>query len=464
MLCYLAIDIGASGGRHIVGFLADGRIETKEVYRFENGMQEKDGHLTWNAEQLFAHVLEGMKACHEQGYTPVTMGIDTWGVDYMLLDAENHPLGDMMAYRDSRSAGLDRVLEETLPFSEMYRITGTAKQPFLTVYQLMADLKDHPAYRTRAADFLLVPEYLNFRLCGIKAHEQTMASTTAMMDIRTNQWSEEIRKAADLPSSLFQTPICKPGTCLGPLLPKIQQQVGFNTTVMLPAAHDTASAFMAVPVRDEHAVFLSSGTWSLLGLELNAPLTDEACRLSGFTNEGGWNGSIRYLRNIMGMWMLQCIRREMGKTHSYAQMAQMAADSAYPAWVDVTDPRFLAPACMIDAVKAALQEKGASAPAGIDDLLRAVTVGLAVCYQNSIRALEKQTGKPFTAIHIVGGGCQNETLNSLTASLTSLPVYAGPTEGTALGNLGAQMIAGGEIASLDLFREILKKSIDIRQF
>ncbi len=464
MHCYLAIDIGASGGRHIIGYLYDGRICTQEVYRFENGMQEKDGHLIWDTEGLLHHVIEGMKACHDKGFTPVSMGIDTWGVDFMLLDAAGQPVGDMIAYRDSRTEGMDKLLEESLSFEAMYQATGIAKQPFNTVYQMMAVLREHPEYREQVRDFLLVPEYLNYRLCGVKAHEWTELSTTALMDVHTRTWSMEVRRAANLPDAWFTSSIVEPGTKLGRLLPEIAEQVGFDTEVMLPATHDTGSAYMAVPARDEHAVFLSSGTWSLLGTELSTPVVKAESRDAGFTNEGGWNGMTRHLRNIMGMWMIQSIRRDMGKTHSYAEMAEMAAVSKYPAWVDVTDNRFMAPANMIEEVRAALREQGAPAPACIDDLLRAVTMGLAVCYRDSIRDMAQQTGQTFTSINIVGGGCQNQTLNRMTAEVTGLPVFAGPTEGTALGNLGAQMIADGIIADIAEFRKLLKNSIDIRQY
>ncbi len=464
MRCYLAVDIGASSGRHIVGMIHEGHIQTLEVYRFENGMQEKNGHLVWNAEQLLHHVIEGMKACHRMGFSPVSIGIDTWGVDFVLLDRDGKSVGDMVAYRDSRTDGMDRLFEETMSFETMYGITGIAKQPFNTAYQMMAALREHPEYREQAADFLMVPEYLSYRLCGVKAHERTELSTSALLDMHTQTWSMDVRRAADLPDHWFDTPIVDPGTMLGNLLPEIAAQVGFDTQVVLPATHDTGSAFMAVPARDEYAVFLSSGTWSLLGVELKHPVVQEESRKSGFSNEGGWGGTTRHLRNIMGMWMLQCIRRDMGKTHSYAEMAQMAAASDYPAWVDVTDNRFLAPPNMINEVRNALLEQGAPVPSSVSDLLRAVTFGLALCYRDSIRDMAIQTGQDFTSINIVGGGCQNETLNRLTAQCTGLPVYAGPAEGTALGNLGAQMITDGALIDLKEFRAVLNNSVEVAEY
>ena len=461
MNIFLAVDLGASGGRHIAGWVENGCIQTKEVYRFENGAEMKNGHLCWDAEGLFQHVVNGMKACREQGLTPVSMGIDTWGVDFALLDAQGELLGDIVAYRDSRTQGMDTLLEETLPFSELYRITGIAKQPFNTVYQLMAVLKEHPEYREQAQDFLLMPEYLSYRLTGKRAHEWTILSTGALMDAAARDWSLEIRRAARLPDHWFRTPVAEPGTALGTLKEDIQHAVGFDTTVILPATHDTGSAYMAVPARDDHAAFLSSGTWSLLGVELDHPVTDESSQQASFTNEGGWNHTTRYLKNIMGMWMLQCIRRETGKQHSYAEMADMAAASSYPAWVDAADNRFLAPESMLNEVEAALREQNAPKPESLADILRAVTVGLAVCYRDSIAEMSRLTGKTFTSINIVGGGSQNVILNRLTAEQTGLPVYAGPTEGTALGNLAAQMIVRHEFADLAAFRTAIKASFPI---
>ena len=461
MNIYLAIDIGASSGRHIVAWLEGGKIETREVYRFPNGASMKDGHLCWDAEGLVSHVIAGIRAANEQGYAPVSIGIDTWGVDFALLDKDGNMVGDLVAYRDSRTEGIDTELEKTMPFAELYSICGIAKQPFNTVYQLAAVLKEHPEYREQVEDFLLVPEYLSYRLTGRKAHEWTNCTTGAICDAATGAFSRAIAQAAGLPEKWFRTPLMKPGTVLGPLSAEIASQVGFDSTVILPATHDTGSAYMAVPARDDHAAFLSSGTWSLLGTELRSPVTTEEAMRSGFTNEGGYDGTTRFLKNIMGMWMLQCIHKEINKTHSFAEMAQMAAASDYPAWVDAADNRFMAPASMLEEVKAALRDQGAPEPRDLSDILRAVTMGLAVCYRDSIQEMEKITGKTFTSVNIVGGGSQNEVLNQMTADVTGLPVYAGPTEGTALGNLAAQMIAAGEFASLADFRAALPGSFDI---
>jgi len=464
MNIYLAIDIGASSGRHIAAWLEEGRIQTREVYRFPNGGSMVNGHLCWDIEGLESHVIAGLKAAKEQGLTPVSIGIDTWGVDFVLLDAEGKRLGDAVAYRDSRTDGMDTELEKVLPFPMHYGLCGIAKQPFNTVYQMMAVVKEHPEYVEQVADFLMMPEYLGYILTGQKAHEWTNCTTGALCNAATGTWSETIVTAAGLPEKWFGTPIRQPGRALGQLKPEIAAQVGYDAQVTLVATHDTGSAYMAVPAKDDGAAFLSSGTWSLLGTETLAPVTGADALNAGFTNEGGYGRTTRFLKNIMGMWMLQCIHKEIDKAHSFAEMADMAGKSTYPAYIDAADNRFLAPASMLEEVKAALKDAGAPEPADLSDILRAVTMGLAVCYDKSIKEMSEITGKAFTSINIVGGGSANVVLNQMTADVTGLPVYAGPTEGTALGNLAAQMIACGDFADLAAFRAALPGSFEIREY
>ena len=464
MKTYLAIDIGASSGRHIVSWLEGGKIETREVYRFPNGGSMVNGHLCWDIEGLEKHVVAGLKAAREQGYEPATIGIDTWGVDFVLLDKDGNRVGDAVHYRDDRTNGLDAELEQIMPFAFHFGLCGIAKQPFNTVYQMMAVVKEHPEYADQVDDFLMMPEYLSYILTGKKAHEWTNCTTGALCNADSGTWSETIRAAAGIPDKWFRTPMVKPGTVLGALSPTIEAEVGYASTVILPATHDTGSAYMAVPAKDDGAAFLSSGTWSLLGTELPAPVTSETALNAGFTNEGGYNGTTRFLKNIMGMWMLQCIHKEIDKAHSFAEMADMAGKSTYPAYIDAADNRFLAPDSMLDEVKAALRDAGAPEPADLADVLRAVTMGLAVCYDKSIKEMSEITGKAFTSVNIVGGGSANVVLNQMTADVTGLPVYAGPTEGTALGNLAAQMIADGAFADLAAFRAALPGSFEIKEY
>lgn len=457
MTYVLAVDMGASGGRHILAHLEEGKIVLEEIYRFDNVMVERNGHLCWQMDRLWEHVLKGMAACKAAGKIPVSMGIDTWGVDYVLLDQAGQVLGDTVAYRDSRTQGMDAKLEQTMPFTELYRRTGIAKQPFNTVYQLMATPREQ---LDQAQDFLMIPDYLHYRLTGRKANEYTEASTTGMLNSATRDWDQEVLAAAGIPAGIFRRPEM-PGTNLGPILPEIAQRVGFSCEVVLPATHDTGSAFMAVPARSDNAVYLSSGTWSLLGVENDVPLTGIDSLESGFTNEGGYGGKIRYLKNIMGMWILQCVRNELEKRYSFGEMAQMAAEAPETPWrVDVADNRFLAPKNMIAELQLAVTQQGGE-ELTLPRLLRMVNLSLAEGYAKAIAQLEQLTGKRYDTVHIVGGGSQNQTLNQMTADATGRTVVAGPTEGTALGNLMAQLIAGGVFADLAQAREAECASFDV---
>ncbi len=459
---YLAVDIGASTMRMILGWVEAGKIELQEVYRKPNVLAERNGHLCWNLDDLYAGIVEGLKACKAIGKIPTTMGIDTWAVDYVLLDEQDQILGDSVAYRDSRTEGMDKMLEKVLPFEKHYAICGIAKQPFNTVYQLVAHFREHPEHKEAKA-FLMVPDYLNFLLTGVKKNEYTNCSSTAMLDALSKDWSAEILEAAGIPTHLFAEKPCEPGTKIGDLRAELAEEVGFQVAVIAPATHDTGSAFVAVPAKDENAVYISSGTWSLLGVENDGPMTDIAAMASGFTNEGGYNNKIRFLKNIMGLWILQSIHREIDGRYSFGQMATMAesADS-YPGRIDVNDNRFLAPKNMISEITAALAENGFDNPS-FAELLACVNHGLADCYAAAIRDLETMVGRKFTSVNIVGGGCQNAYLNRLTAQATGLSVYAGPTEGTALGNLIVQMLKYNEFSSLQEARNAIAKSFEIKE-
>lgn len=467
MTYHLAIDIGASSGRHILGWVEDGRMQLREVYRFENRLVEKNGHLCWEMDRLWANVLAGLKACKDAGYTPATVGIDTWAVDFVLLDAAGEILGDTVAYRDSRTDGVRQALEPLLPFAGHYARTGIQYQPFNTAYQLAALKKEHPEQLAAAKTFLMVPDYLNYKLTGVAANEYTNASTTALVGAVSRDWDDELIAKLGLPRAIFQ-PIRMPGTALGSLTPEVQAEVGFDCTVLLPATHDTGSAWLAVPARDDKAVYLSSGTWSLLGVENTAPITTPESAAANFTNEGGYGGTYRYLKNIMGLWMIQSVRRELGERTGTRPtfpelIAAARADSAYPGLVDADDDRFLAPKSMIEEVKAACAEAGYPAPATTGEVMQAIYNSLADDYRRAVSALQSLTGKAYESVNIVGGGSQDGYLNQMTANATGLPVYAGPTEGTALGNLMVQFLAAGEYADLQAARDAIKQSFAIQE-
>jgi len=462
---YLAIDIGASSGRHILGCVKDGKIELEEVFRFVNSQIRKDGHDCWDIEKLVASVKEGIDTAMAKDGDIASIGLDTWGVDFVLLDEKGEPCSDAVAYRDERTANADKEIEaEVMAFADLYKRTGIQKAPYNTIYQLWALKKEHPEQLAKAAHFLTVPEYVNYRLTGNIVHEYTDSSTTALLDAAKKDWDFELIEKLGLPRKIFGK-LEMPGATVGEYR---------GVKVVLPAMHDTGSAYLAVPARDDRAVYLSSGTWSLLGVEMEKPITTKASCAANFTNEGGAWGRYRYLKNIMGLWMVQSIRRELNgveyvegkgrdatsealkqitdwqkdQEYSFAELSMIARSGrAYDVTVDVNDQRFLNPTSMIGEVLAAAAKEG-EAPDSISALMQCVYKSLAACYANAIRTLSDITGKTYTSLNIVGGGCQDKYLNALTADATGLEVFTGPIEGTAIGNLIVQMIAAGEFKDL----------------
>ena len=461
---YLAIDIGASSGRHMLGRVENGKITLEEVYRFTNGQTRRRGHDCWDIDALVASVKAGIDKAMEKAAIE-SIGIDTWGVDFVLLDKDGKLIGDAVAYRDTRTQGAAEEIEaEVLDFAELYGRCGIQKTSFNTIYQLWALKKEHPEELAAAEHFLMVPEYLNYALTGNIVHEYTDSSTTSLLDAAKKDWDRDLIAKLGLPQKIFGE-LKMPGE-------KVGEYKGVK--VVLPAMHDTGSAYLAVPARDDKAVYLSSGTWSLLGVENTEPLTGEASMKANFTNEGGAWGRYRFLKNIMGSWIIQSVRRELngvsyvegksgeatkaalakltdyeqGKEYSFAELSALARGSSFAASVDVNDQRFMNPASMTGEIMAAVEEAGGKAPATIADLMKCIYVSLSQCYAQAIRQLEGISGKRFTSINIVGGGCQDTFLNEMTAEATGLEVITGPIEGTAIGNLIVQMIAAGEFADL----------------
>ncbi len=476
---YLAIDIGASSGRHVIGWIEDGKICMEEIYRFDNLQKRIDGHDCWDVDGLFAHILEGLAACKEKGKVPTMLGIDTWAVDFVLLDKDGKRTTDAVAYRDDRTQGITSLVDQVISPSKIYRKTGIQRQSFNTLFQLVALKREHPEQIEAAQYFLMIPEYFNYLLTGVMKNEYTNATTTNFLNARTHQWDEEILDACDIPSHLFGE-VCMPGESVGMLTPEIAERVGFNCEVILPATHDTGSAFLAVPAEDENAVYLSSGTWSLLGVENQGPITSEASRLQNFTNEGGYDYRFRFLKNIMGLWMIQSIRRELNGI-SYVseegeagavrgeneigfgdliEMAQQATDEG--AQINVNDDRFLAPDSMIGEITQVCRDMGQAVPVTTGEVMQCVYSSLSQCYADSIADLSSLTGRDYTSLNIVGGGCQDGYLNQLTADACGIPVLAGPIEGTSLGNLIVQFIKAGEFEDLKAARASIKDSFEIK--
>lgn len=461
---YLAVDIGASSGRHILGSIEDGRIVLEEVYRFENGMVKRNGHLCWDYQKLFENIKNGIKECVKIGKIPKSMGIDTWGVDYVLLDEKDEVLGEMYGYRDSRTDGMDEEVCKIIEEQKLYERTGIEKMMFNTIYQLMAVKKYHPEYLEQAKSLLFVPDFFHFLLTGEKVNEYTEASTSQLLSARQRTWDMELIESLGLPKNIFGR-IVMPGEKIGPLKKELAEEFGFDMDVVLPCTHDTGSAILAVPANDDDYIFISSGTWSLLGIEREEPDCTKTSRVNYFTNEGGYGSKICYLRNIMGLWMIQCVRHEFQDKYSFAQICEEAEkEKDFPSRVDAADNCFMAPDSMVEAIQNYCRNTNQAVPETLGEIAACVYASLADCYAQTIQGIEKSTGKTYSRIHIVGGGGNARYLNELTARATGKEVHVGPTEGTALGNLAAQMIHGGEFEDKTEARKMIRKSFDIQVY
>jgi len=453
MKYYLAVDIGASSGRHILGHLEKGQIKLEEIYRFENGMKKVDGHLIWDTEELISNIVAGLKECSKLGIYPNSVAIDTWGVDYVLLDKNLNELTPVFAYRDSRTEGMPEKVDGIIPRQKLYERTGIQSQSFNTIYQLMCDKESGKL--GKAAHILLMPEYLAYRLSGVIANEYTIASTSGLVDAKSKQWDTELIEMLGVDSAIFK-PLSKSGTVLGKLKPELAKEVGFDTDILLAAGHDTASAIAAIPI-DEGGMYISSGTWSLVGVENKVPVTSKEALSANFTNEGGVEYRYRFLKNIMGMWLFQNIRKELDKKFTYDQMMQMAMDSSFTQTVDVTDNCFNSPESMIDAFKTKLGMPDLY----IGDVLSCVYHSLAQSYKKCVEQIEALSGNTIPSIQIVGGGSKDRYLNKLTSKYTGKPVYTGLTEATALGNILTQLMSD-QTLTLTQARQIVKNSFDIK--
>ncbi|MBP0989999.1 MAG: rhamnulokinase [Oscillospiraceae bacterium] len=419
---YLAIDIGASSGRHIVGWKENGKLKTEEVYRFKNGTDEKDGHLIWNIETMFKNVKAGIDCALERFGNIESLSIDTWAVDYVLMRGKDE-ISPCFAYRDGRTKDAITAVHEKIPFDRLYSRTGIQFQPFNTIYQLYADKLT--GRLENATDFLMMPEYLMYKLTGVKAHEYTNATTTGIVSAEAGGYDPDIFGALGLSEHLF-CKLQKPGTLIG-------EYKGIK--VVLCATHDTASAVEGIPM-DENAPYISSGTWSLLGVKTEKPLTDTKSRSGNWSNEGGV-GYNRYQKNIMGMWLISRLRSELCSDTPWDDIDNNAKASRFDETVDANSDIFLSPESMKDAFDSVLSKKALAA----SDYFRCAYRSLALSYMNAVRELEQNTQKQYDKIYIVGGGAKNIYLNRLTEEATGKKVIALPIEATAIGNLKIQMEA-----------------------
>lgn len=463
MKYYLAVDIGASSGRHILAHIDDGKLILEEIYRFDNGMEMKDGELCWDVNKLTDDIINGMKHCKEIGKIPQSIGIDTWGVDFVLLDENDEIIGNTVGYRDDRTKDMDNEVYKIISEEKLYERTGIQKQIYNTIYQLMALKTSNQDILSKAHNMLMMPDYFHYYLSGVKCTEYTIATTSQLVNAQTRQWDYDLIKKLSYPDKIFND-IKMPGDILGDLRPEIQEAVGYNCHVVLPPAHDTASAVLAVPLAAPDTVYISSGTWSLMGIERDTADCSKKSRTHNFTNEGGYKYRFRYLKNIMGLWMIQSVKKEIGQGKSYDEICKAASMESIESIVECNDGRFLSPHSMTEEIKAYCKETGQEVPDTLYKTAAVIYNSLAVCYKKTIEELEDITGRKFTSINVVGGGSNADYLNGLIAEFTKRKVYAGPSEATAAGNLVVQMITDGYFMDVDEARRCIKESFSILEY
>lgn len=453
---HLAIDIGASSGRLVLGWREGDQILTEEVYRFNNGIKEKNGHLCWPIRHIFDEILIGLKRCASIRKIPTTLGIDTWGVDFVLFNDDEN-VEYTVSYRDARTQGIPENINKVISEDELYRRTGIQKQDFNTIYQLCADNE------TKKQHLLMIPDYLNYLLTGERKQEYTNASTTGLINLETRTWDISLIEALGLPKHWFLE-LSPPGKSVGHLKQELINELGFDVEVIHVASHDTASAVIARPNEDQECAFISSGTWSLMGDILAQPINTETSRITNFTNEGGISTTVRYLKNIMGLWMIQCLKTEIAPDMSFAELIVAAQDSTNLAIVDCNDSRFFTPKNMAHTIKTYCIETDQITPETIGDYAQIIYRSLATKYAQTLFELESHTGKKYEIIQVIGGGANADYLNALTAELTGTTITAGPIEATAIGNILVQMEYTKTIENIKAGTNLLKTSFPIKRF
>lgn len=442
---YLAVDIGASSGKLVKGRLEGGKVVMSVVHRFPNSLvKDEDGTLLWDLDRLSEEIVTGLEKAGPVDYA----AIDTWGVDFVLLDGEGNKVSRTVSYRDGRTERLKEWPDQAM----LYARTGTQFQRFNTIYQLLSLKEEHPEELEKAEELLFVPDYLSYKLTGVMRQEYTFASTSNLLDAQKRCWDRDLIAELGLPERLFKE-LSQPGAAVGPVKPEIAQRIGYSPVVLLAPSHDSASAVIGAPV-GEDSLFLSSGTWSILGTLVKDPVRSEEGLKANLSNEGGTDGTVRLLKNLMGSWMLQSLKKEMGG--SFDEIEKEARSVLPAGLVDVTDDRFLAPESMASEIKAALGREEMTR----GEIASVIYYSLAEGYKQAVSEMSAITGRAFTHLAIVGGGSKDQFLNQLTAMTTKLTVTAGPDEGTAIGNLLYQMISTGELKAEEK-NDVLKASVPI---
>ncbi len=464
----LAIDLGASSGRGIVGSFDGEKLTLKENHRFSNDPVILCGRMHWDVLRIFHEIKQSIAKTVLDGDAIRSIGIDTWGVDYALLDANGKMLSNPYHYRDARTEGIVSYVGRFFDPAELYAATGIQCMNFNTIFQLAADLRDDAKMVENASRMLNIPDLLNYFLTGNMANEYTILSTGALLDAHTRDYAKDIIAKAGIPQRLFGE-IVQPGTSVGKLLPQVQSEVGKTTAeVLTVASHDTASAVIAVPTQEKEFLFISSGTWSLMGTELDAPKINAETEKYNFTNEGGVNNTIRFLKNIMGLWLIQESRRQWrreGKEYSFAALESLAkAEKPFQCFIDPDDASFVVPGDLPTRVREFCQKTGQYVPQTVGEIMRCIYESLAMKYRYTAETIGKLTGISPRVIHVVGGGTKDGFLSQMTADACGIPVCAGPEEATAIGNLLVQLMAAGEAKNLSDARAIVAASFDCKHY
>lgn len=459
---YLAADFGGGSGRIMAGYLLHGKLELEEVCRFSNRQIKLGNHLYWDFPALFEEMKNGLKLAAQKGYTVKGIGIDTWGVDFGLIDKDGNLLGNPICYRDSRTEGMPEEVFRHLNEQQHYAATGIQVMPINTLFQLYSMKQSRSAQLEVAHQLLFMPDLFSFFLTGVANNEYSIASTSELLDAQRRDWSQETIRALGLPKHLFGE-IVQPGTVRGQLKEDIARETGLGEVdVIAVGSHDTASAVAAVPATNGPVAFLSSGTWSLLGVEVAEPILTEEARQAEFTNEGGVGGQIRFLQNITGLWILQRLMSEWkdsGEEQDYNVIIPQAAEAVIESIIPVDDATFMNPENMEMALLDYCRTHALQVPQTKAESVKCVLQSLATKYRNAVEKLNRCLPAPIHQLNIIGGGSQNQLLNQLTADYLQIPVHAGPVEATAMGNILVQAMAKGEIADLKELREIISHSV-----
>ncbi|MDR0711978.1 MAG: rhamnulokinase [Prevotellaceae bacterium] len=459
---FLAFDLGATSGRSIVGTLENGKLQMQELTRFPNGPVQDGKHFCWDIAALFASIKDGLSACVDAKITPTSVGIDTWGVDFGLYDAQGKLLNPPYAYRDPHTNGMPEEFFKRVPRREVYDATGIQVMNFNSIYQLFALKQAGSPLLEAASSLLFIPDMLAYFLTQKMRNEFTFATTSQLFNPRTMTWEKKLFDALGISPDIMQ-PLIMPGEVVGEIANSDVLATGFpNIPVVAVGTHDTASAVFAVPAADKNFAYLSSGTWSLMGIESKEPIINDSSYRMNFTNEGGVGGTTRFLKNITGLWLLERCKAEWAsrKDYSYAELVDMAnAEQPFRFFADPDDPEFANPESMTKALAAHCAGKGQPAPSSDAEFVRCIFDSLAMKYRYTLDKLKGFASHPIEKLHVIGGGAKNALLNQLTANAIGMPVVAGPSEATAIGNIMVQAMAAGCVKSADEARAVIRASV-----